>query len=104
MTETVHLNLRSTSRLIVAVFGAGLVAVACGSSSEPATPAPSTTASTLQAVVFSANFTALTVAGATAQMIATGIMTNLSTRDVTATCTNWQSDNPLVVTVSSSGM
>jgi len=60
--------------------------------------------STLQALVFSADFTKLTAPGAAVQMIATGILVNGTTQDVTASCTNWQSDNTTILSVTSGGM
>lgn len=89
-----------TALLTLSLFAAA----ACGSSSPTATPAPSPASATLQAVVFSADFTALTTAGASTQLTALGVFSNGRMQDVTSTCTNWRSDNTSVLTVTSTGM
>jgi hypothetical protein len=93
-------------QLLNALLAASLFGAACGSSSSPtaaSTPAPPT----VQTVVFSFSDGALisfTQPGATAQVTALGIFTNGTTRDVTSTCTNWQSDNTSILSVNSSGL
>jgi len=78
------------------------ITAACGSSSPTAPPTP--IAAAIQAVIFSADFSSLTQAGATAQITALGVLANNSTQDVTPTCTNWRSDNTGVLTVTSTGL
>jgi hypothetical protein len=79
-------------------------AAACGASS-PAAPTPAV-AFTVQSIVFAfaEGITALTTAGGTAQVTALGISPTGATRDVTSTCTNWQSDDLSVLSVTSGGV
>lgn len=74
--------------------------VACGSKSSPnpvtPTPVTPTPSTTLQSVGLSAALANLTQAGNTAQVTATGTFSNGSTQNVTATCTDWFSDNAFV--------
>ncbi len=87
--------------LWLVLVGASL-AVTCGSAPSPAAPSP---AAPLQAVVFAfEDVTALTTAGGTAQAIALGIAASGTTQDVTAACTNWQSDDGRVLAVSPRGV
>jgi hypothetical protein len=92
-------------RVLIALAVLSL-SVACGSS--PPTAASTLPAATfvVQSVVFSfsADLSALTTAGATVQATALGIASNGSTRDVTSTCTTWQSDNLSALTVTNGGL
>ena len=86
-----------------------LVALAlgsCGSSSPTAASSVQPVAPNIDAVVFafSENFSSFTKAGATSQVTVIAVMSNGTTRDVTSTCTNWQSDNTGVLSVNGSGM
>jgi hypothetical protein len=59
----------------------------------------------LQAVVFPfRDPSGFINAGATTQVIALGVFTDGTTRDVTVTCTAWRSDDTTVVSVSSGGL
>ena len=79
------------------VFAAGLFAVACDKSSNPAAPTP--TVPTVSSVVV----TGTSTPGAPFQMTATAHLTDATTRDVTSTST-WLSSNVAAATVSSTGM
>jgi hypothetical protein len=83
-----------------------LLAAACGSSSSPVAPTSTDGSAVITGTVFSfaEDFTHFTHPGATAQVTVLGIFGNSTTRDVTPTCTNWQSDNLAVVVVSSTGL
>src|ERR1035437_6100592 len=93
-------------RRLIVLLAVSLFAAACGSSSPTAPPATVPAASTVQTIVFSfsADLSSFTQAGATAQATAIGILTNGRTQDVTATCVNWQSNNPSALTVNSGGL
>jgi len=92
-------------RLCCALLGLCLLSTACGSSSSTApTPTPTPAGPTLQSVALSAAFTSLKLKGQTTPILATGTFSNGSTQNVTATCTNWQSDNVTVLTVNSAGI
>jgi hypothetical protein len=93
-------------RLLTVLLAVSLFAGGCGSSSPTVASTPSRATSSLQTVVlsFSEDFSLFTKAGATAQVSAIGIFANLSTQDVTATCTNWLSAAPSVLTVNSGGL
>jgi hypothetical protein len=78
-----------------------LIGGACTSS--PVASVPSTSA-TLQSVTLGANLATMTSAGQTTQVTATGVFLDGTSKDLTATCTNWQSDNASVVIVNSTGM
>lgn len=84
-----------------------LAAVACSSSPAPTTPtAIPAAAFAVDTVVFafSEAVLSLTAPGATAQVTALALAPTGLMRDVTATCTNWQSDNTSVLLVSSTGV
>lgn len=96
-------TVRGFSRIASATIVAGLLAAACGSS--PAAPqTPLTPAPKVEAVIFSADFTPLRAPGDTAQITAVGVLTDLTFRDVTSTCTGWASDNTSVLTINAAGM
>jgi hypothetical protein len=88
----------------VAVLVASLVGAACGSSAP--TAASSVPPTTVDAAVFAfaEDLTALTTTGATAQATVIGILSNGTLLDVTSTCTNWASDAPDVLSVTSQGL
>jgi hypothetical protein len=94
--------------LSAAVLAANLLAAGCGSSSSPvaASPAPTQTTPSVMAAIFSfsEDFASLTSAGATAQATIVGVLANGFTRDITSTCTNWQSSDTAVLSVSSTGL
>jgi hypothetical protein len=95
--------MKKTLCVLVVAMAAAAFAGSCSSASP--SPSPSPAAFTVQAVVFSfADVSSLTTAGATAQVTALGVSANGITRDITATCTNWQSDDPSVLSVSSGGL
>ena len=73
----------------------------CGSSSSNPT-APS--AQTVSSVALSLDTSGLFKRGGTAQLSATATMSGGATQDMTASCTNWASDNTSVATVSTSGL
>ena len=83
-------------------FSAGLATVAlllvtaCGSNSTPTSPSPSAT-------IASVVFTAAVVSTSVIQMKATAIMSDSSTRDVTASAT-WATSNTAIAVVSVSGL
>jgi hypothetical protein len=93
---------------ILTALALAVSVVAC-SDSNPApapspTPAPPATTPTLQSVSLSAPASSLTRAGATAQITATGTLSNGTTQNITSTCSGWQSSNTVVLTVSASGL
>jgi hypothetical protein len=51
-----------------------------------------------------ANLSALNLPGATSQTTVMGTFSNGTTSNITSSCTNWFSDNPFALTVSSNGM
>lgn len=74
--------------------------IACGGSNKsPTAPTP-----TVQSVILSVNQAALNKRGATAQMSASARLSDGTSQDVTGTCTNWQSSDQNVATVSASGL
>ena len=77
-----------------------IVTPACGSSPSPSTPS---TQPSIQSVTVTANVASLTSAGQTAQATATATLSSGITQDVTASCSNWQSDNTRALTVNSTG-
>jgi hypothetical protein len=82
-----------------------IITVGCGSNSSSSPTSPSTPAApTLSTVSLSTDVAALNRSGATAQITATGTLSSGSAQNVTGACTNWQSDNGGVVTVSSGGL
>jgi hypothetical protein len=92
-------------RPLTSLLAASLFAAACGSSSAPAGPTPLT--ATIEGVVFSFAedfLVSFKSPAATAQVTAIGIWTNGTVRDVTSTCTNWQSDDTRVLSVNSAGL
>lgn len=91
---------------LLALVSSGLFAVACGSAAAPTTAITPASTFAVQTVVFSfsADLSALITAGASVQATALGIASNGSTRDITGSCTNWQSDNSSALTVSGSGL
>ena len=98
-----------TNSLVAALVCLSFV-VACGNKGNPAAPPPPTTpppplpAVTLQSVSLAAPLSSLDRAGATAQVTATGTFSNGTTQNVTASCTDWASDNRSVLTVNQSGL
>ena len=75
-----------------------------GGGSTPTTPTPTPPANALERVTLSANLAALDRTGATAQVTATGTMSNGTTQNVTSSCSDWRSDNESVATVNSNGL
>lgn len=96
----------ASRRLFAALVTFWLTSAGCGSSSPtiPTTAQSVSAAPTLQTILFSADFSALTTAGATTQLTATGIFSNRTTQDLTAACTDWQSDNASVLAVNMTGL
>src|SRR5580765_2431991 len=94
---------RAASALVLCLVGG-----ACGSTpstpSTPSSPSAASTSPSLQSVTLAANLAPVISAGQTAQTTATGVFSNGSSQDVTATCTSWQAANASVLTVTSTGM
>jgi hypothetical protein len=93
--------------VLVLVFA--LTVSACGSDKSPSSPSPTPTPTptpsvTLQSVALSANLGALTQAGNTAQVTATGTFSNGTTQNITSSCTNWFSDAAWVLTIDQGGL
>jgi hypothetical protein len=97
-------GVRGTASFAVSVVVLCLVGEACGSTPSAPSPSAASTSPSLQSVTLSANLSAVSGAGQTAQTTATGVFSKGSSQDVTATCTNWQSANAGVLTVTSTGM
>ena len=94
-------------RIGVGVIVACLAIGACGSSSSTVAPTPSLAGSAVlesAVLAFADDFATFTHAGATAQVTVLGTLAGGTTRDITTSCANWQSDNPLVLVVSGSGL
>jgi hypothetical protein len=92
----------NSQRVALAVVVLGLVGGACGST--PSAPTVPLTPAALQSVTLAANLSAVSSIGQTAQATATGGFSDGTSKDVSATCTNWQSDNASVLTVNSTGL
>src|SRR5436853_1414391 len=85
-------------RLYSIVLGVFVVVNACGKST-PVPTIPTSSAATVNGVVV----TSATASGASFQLTATAKMADGSSRDVTGAAT-WESSNPLLATVSSTGL
>ena len=86
---------------LLSVALVSVVSAACGSSPSPSTPS---TQPSIQAVTVTANVVSLTSVGQTTQATASASLSNGTTQDVTASCSNWQSDNTRALTVNSTGL
>lgn len=90
---------------LLSVLGLAAFPIAACGASSPAAPTPIIAAPVLDAVVFAfADLSGFTTVGATAQTTALGVYRTGPTRDITASCINWQSDDPRVLTVDGSGL
>jgi hypothetical protein len=96
MTTTVGVAVRTLRNGIAGV--AMIALVACGSDGRPLSPTGPSAATVAAVVVTSAS-----TAAASFQLTATARMSDATSRDVTSTAV-WESSNPLLATVSSTGM
>jgi uncharacterized lipoprotein YajG len=93
---------------ILFVFVVGICIAGCDNGSSSSLTGPSTTATppsqTLQSVTLSVNTDEMKSRGDIAQATATGTFADGTSQSVMATCSNWQSDNTSVLTISSGGL